>query len=387
VKIFKLKDVCKLVGGGTPSKANKHFYTGDIPWASVRDLRSRWVEDTELHITDFAVKESSTNVIPAGNVVIASRVGLGKVVQVRNDTAINQDLRALIPIDPNTLNVNFLYYWALSIAPKIVSAGKGATVQGVTLPFLENLEIPVPDMDIQVQIANNLDQAFLEIDELNGKTELKISLLNQLYDQELENLLRKNVNNWPITNIEDSCDFKNGKAHEQLVSKNGKYRLVTSKFVSSNGEQARLVTEALTPLEKGDVAFVLSDLPNGRALAKAFLVREEKDLTLNQRVLRVRSDKFDPTFLYLQINRHPYLLSFDNGESQTHLKLAQVLACPLLIPELSIQEAVSKRLIKLRHLIQETENSLKRKIALHEDLRISFLYDAFNRFTAKDKVA
>ena len=74
-----LGDVCNVVGGGTPSKDKAAFYSGDIPWATVRDLKQEVITSTEFKITKEAVKSSSTNIIPSGNVVIATRVGLGKV--------------------------------------------------------------------------------------------------------------------------------------------------------------------------------------------------------------------------------------------------------------------------------------------------------------------
>lgn len=164
IKLIKLVDLCKLVGGGTPSKANAKYYSGNIPWATVRDMRSRWLEDTEHKINEIAVRESSTNVIPSGNVVLASRVGLGKVIQLKHDTAINQDLRALIPKENSKIDSGYLYYWTLSITPEIISAGKGATVQGVTLPFLENLVVPLPSLEKQGEVVEKLDSAFAEID-------------------------------------------------------------------------------------------------------------------------------------------------------------------------------------------------------------------------------
>lgn len=387
MKLFKLGQVCKLVGGGTPSKSNLGFYNGDIPWATVRDLRSRWLKDTEHKINLSAVEQSSTNVIPAGNVVLASRVGLGKVVQLKRDTAINQDLRALVPRENSKIDSNYLYYWTLSISPQIISAGRGATVQGVTLPFLENLEIPVPSLEKQREIVKKLDFVFTDMDTLIKEAELNRNLLRQIYEQEIENIFYRNTNGWPSTTIEESCDFKNGKAHEQLVDPAGNYRLVTSKFVSSNGKLARRVTQALTPLVSGDVAFVLSDLPNGKALAKAYLVESEEDLTLNQRVLRVKSSKFIPKFLYLQVNRHPYLLSFDNGESQTHLKLAQALSCPLLIPVLNVQKQTAERLIELRSEVEHSEKVLDQKVLLLSALRQSFLFQAFDHTEPAEAVA
>jgi len=192
IKLMKLADLCKLVGGGTPSKANSGYYLGKIPWATVRDMRSRWLETTEHKINEIAVRESSTNIIPSGTVVLASRVGLGKVIQLKQDTAINQDLRALVPRDNSKIDSDYLYYWTLSITPEIISAGKGATVQGVTLPFLENLVVPLPTLDKQREIVENLDSAFSEIEALRHRSKRKMkyatairdSLLSHAFTQE-----------------------------------------------------------------------------------------------------------------------------------------------------------------------------------------------------------
>jgi type I restriction enzyme S subunit len=96
------------------------------------------------HGTKEAVKGSSTNIIPKGNVVIATRVGLGKVCLLCSDTAINQDLRGIIPKRPSTLSVGYLFQWLKSIAHIIEKEGTGATVQGVKLPFIKSLPMPVP---------------------------------------------------------------------------------------------------------------------------------------------------------------------------------------------------------------------------------------------------
>lgn len=76
--VKKLGEICNIIGGGTPSKSNASFYTGSILWATVRDMKNKVILDTEYKITQVAVKKSSTNIIPKNNVVIATRVGLGK---------------------------------------------------------------------------------------------------------------------------------------------------------------------------------------------------------------------------------------------------------------------------------------------------------------------
>ena len=139
---MKLGSVCRIIGGGTPSKKNKNYYIGNIPWASVRDMNTPILSYTEFRISEEAVRESATNVIPAGEVVISTHVGLGKVCILAQDTAINQDLKAVIPIVE--VDRRYLYHWFVSQAPKLISAGKGATVKGVTVKFVLDLDIHIP---------------------------------------------------------------------------------------------------------------------------------------------------------------------------------------------------------------------------------------------------
>jgi type I restriction enzyme S subunit len=188
-----LGEVCNVIGGGTPSKANSKFYDGDIYWATVRDMKGEVIKDTEHKITKDAVKNSSTNIIPKGNVIIATRVGLGRVCLIQHDTAINQDLRGVVPINSNKLSVDFLYRWFKSIAHKIVEEGTGATVQGVKLPFIKSLVIYVPPINEQNKIIAKLDALSAETRKLeaiytqkiNDLEELKKSVLKKAFSGEL----------------------------------------------------------------------------------------------------------------------------------------------------------------------------------------------------------
>ena len=175
-----LGDVCEIIGGGTPSKKKEEFYNGDILWATVRDMKSDLIKETEHKITKDAVKNSSTNIIPKENVIIATRVGLGKVCLIENDTAINQDLKGIVPINPKKLSVDFLYRWFKSIAHKIVDEGTGATVQGVKLPFIKSLTIYIPSLKTQQAIVLKLDTLSTETKKLETVYQKKIDNLEEL---------------------------------------------------------------------------------------------------------------------------------------------------------------------------------------------------------------
>ncbi|CAC9611349.1 Type I restriction-modification system, specificity subunit S [uncultured Gammaproteobacteria bacterium] len=188
-----LGEVCKIIGGGTPSKKKEEFYNGDILWATVRDMKVDLIEKTEHQITNDAVKNSSTNIIPKENVVIATRVGLGKVCLIKNDTAINQDLKGVIPLNNKKLLICFLFRWFQSISNKIINEGTGATVQGVKLTFINSLNISFPSIQKQKQITQQLDQLQTQVKKLEiiyqqkitDLSELKKSILQKAFNGEL----------------------------------------------------------------------------------------------------------------------------------------------------------------------------------------------------------
>ena len=76
--------------------------------------------------------------------------------------------------------------------------------------------------------------------------------------------------NLEIKKLGDVCDFYNGKAHEKSISDSGKIKVVNSKFVSSEGVKYKLTEQVIFPLFTGDICLVMSDVPNGKTLAKCF---------------------------------------------------------------------------------------------------------------------
>jgi len=144
----KLGDVGDWVGGGTPSMSNREFWKGDIPWVSPKDLIADEISDSQDHINDVAIRESSTRLVPTGSILIAARTGILRhtlpVVIARRSVAINQDLKALIP---NTRFVpefvaSYLRYKAASIRRECVK--QGTTVESIDMPVFKAYVIPLP---------------------------------------------------------------------------------------------------------------------------------------------------------------------------------------------------------------------------------------------------
>lgn len=156
--MVKLGDVCELIGGGTPSKADPGFWTnGTIKWISAKHINEDHKVIGYERITEQAVRESSTVMIPAGAVVFVTRVSVGKLTLLNESFAINQDLTGIVTRDPDRLIPSFCFAVLKHLAPVIVSAAQGLGVKGVTREYMATLVIPLPPLDVQRQIVAELD--------------------------------------------------------------------------------------------------------------------------------------------------------------------------------------------------------------------------------------
>ncbi|MFA0493007.1 restriction endonuclease subunit S [Vibrio sp. 10N.222.54.B11] len=154
-----LSSLVNIKGGGTPSKAKSEYWNGSIPWASVKDFKSTDLNGASDYITQEGIDNSATSLIPCGNLIVPTRMALGKVAVNSVDIAINQDLKALIIKDESVVDIEYLFRCIQSKSEEIIRQGKGATVKGITVDVLKNLQIPLPPLETQKQIAAVLEKA------------------------------------------------------------------------------------------------------------------------------------------------------------------------------------------------------------------------------------
>jgi len=278
------------------------------------------------------------------------------------------------------LDKNFLFHWLLSdkTANKINATCTGARMPRANMNAVLEFKIPIPPLAEQQRIVAILDKAFAAIATAKGYAERNLQNSKELFQSYLHNVFANKGEGWEEKKLGDVCEIRNGQAHEQHIIEDGKYILINSKFISSNAEKYKRTNDALSPLYKGDIVFVMSDVPNGKALAKCFLVDKDDTYTLNQRICVIRSKQFDKMFLYYQLDRHKYLLSFNNGENQTNLRKNNILKCPLFIPSVKEQQTIVAKLDALSEQTKKLESIYRLKIADLEELKKSILWKAFD---------
>lgn len=290
---------------------------------------------------------------------------------------INGNAMVVKAID-NSMDQRFLEY-ALKGGIDLSNAITGAAQPQITRQSLSQVKISYPkSLTEQRRIVAILDEAFAAIDKAKANTEQNLRNARELFESYLQGVFEKRSNNWDKKLLSQVCKFRNGAAHEQHIDDNGKYILINSKFISTDGKKFKRTNSLLAPLSVNDIAFVMSDVPNGKALGKCFLVRDNGIYTLNQRIGAIQSEVLIPEFLVYQLNRNKHFLSFDNGENQTNLRKDDILKCPLWLPPRDEQQAIVFQLDKLRFETQKLELLYTKKLEDLEELKKSVLQKAFS---------
>jgi len=159
-----LKSLCQIKHGGTPSKANSAYWQGEIPWVSPKDMKLSVLFDAADHITDAAIDNSATSLVPVNSILVVVRSGILAhtlpVAQVGRPLAFNQDIKALIP-NSEKIDPDFLFWFVRSQQSRVLSQGvkKGATVHSLQSGFIENLQVPLLARTEQRRIVELLSRA------------------------------------------------------------------------------------------------------------------------------------------------------------------------------------------------------------------------------------
>lgn len=289
--------------------------------------------------------------------------------------------------DFDILGVRYLYHLLLSLQNEIQSLCTFDGIPALNASNLKNLLIPIPcpdnpkkSLEIQAEIVRILDAMTAHTAELTAE----LTARKKQYNYYRDKLLSFEDGEVEWKTLGEIADFHNAKPHEKLVSEEGDVALLTAGFISTDGRSARFVKskDVLTPAFKNDIAMVMSDLPNGRALAKTFFVEEDGRYAANQRVclLRVKNtNQYSHKFLHYVMNRNKQLLAYDSGYDQTHLKKEWIVNVKVPVPDLERQNKIVAILDKFNDLTNSISEGLPREIELRQkqyayyrDLLLSF---------------
>ena len=156
----KLGEICAFQSGGTPSKNKPEYFGGEIPWISTTALNGGKINEADAvaWITPKAIRESAAKIVPANSIMIGTRVGIGKVAINTVEMSTSQDVISLINIDEDKWYKPYLCKLLLSKKDYFNSQARGATIKGIKIDVVANIDVPEIDYATQRKVAATLNK-------------------------------------------------------------------------------------------------------------------------------------------------------------------------------------------------------------------------------------
>lgn len=375
-KLDKIGNICQVISGGTPSRNVLEYFGGDIAWFTPTEIPKNKIEEvilSEENITELGLKKSSAKVLPKGTVLLTSRATIGMIAIAGKEITTNQGFANFICND-KVLNNWYLAYWLNSKVGLIKSLSSGTTFKEISKTTIRNLQIPLPPLEEQKQIADlfqSIETAMEQVDvqEKNLKA-LQKSLMNGLLSKEpmFGNLLN-NKNCSPTTFGEIAeCDKKYPE-HEKEVE-----RFVGLEWIEADNFQLQgfgLIANGTTfskRFAKGDVLF-----GKRRAYLKKVAVADFDGICSGDiLVIRAKAKKTLQGLLPYYISADAFIqhaVSTSAGSLSPRTKWKDLAELEVSIPDLKTQE----KILEVLQQLDNTVNQLKHQKTTLKNLKQKLL--------------
>lgn len=235
LKKYKLGDVADIVNGATPSTHNSENYDGSIIWITPKDLsgqKQKIIRRGQRNISEIGFNNCSAQMIPPYNILMSSRAPIGLLAINENECCTNQGFKNLV-LDKSICDTDYMYYYLQFHMKEIEALGSGTTFKEISKSALQGIEIRLPNLEKQRDIAKCLSDLDRKI-ELNKQINDNLeAMARQLYDYWFvqfdfpnkegkpykssggamvynERLKREVPIGWEVENLIDFAEIKNG---------------------------------------------------------------------------------------------------------------------------------------------------------------------------------
>lgn len=176
--LIELKNVCFIIGGGTPDTQKFEFWNGNIQWFTPTEIKSNSVFKSERTISELGLKNSSAKILPQGSILLTTRATIGEVAIAQEECTTNQGFQSLI-VKENCNNI-FLFHWIKENKFELIKRANGSTFPEISKSEIELIKISLPCLNEQNKIANFLSSIQEKIEtekEILEKLELQKKFL------------------------------------------------------------------------------------------------------------------------------------------------------------------------------------------------------------------
>jgi type I restriction enzyme S subunit len=375
-----LAELGDLKGGGTPSRRIPEYFQGNIPWITGADVTDFYVREARGFITDQAVANSATNLLPAKTVLVVTRTGVGKIGVAAMPLCISQDLTGIVCNE--TVIPEYLAHCLRAGSSLLASAAQGSTIFGITREFLKRVRIPVPPLPEQERIVKLLDEAD-GLRKLRAHADRRMGDLVPALFHEFFSSPSPSRNGWPLIGLRETVKFVGGgtpsRARPEFFE--GTIPWATSKDVKSeylSDTQEHVTDEAVANsatnlVPAGSVLVVvkskilLHSLPVAIITVPMCFGQDLKGLICGNKVV----SEFIAAALRSQRDT---ILAQARGANTEGLTLEILREVKFPLPPLALQQEFASRVAEIRTM-QADQAASRRRL---DDLFQSMLHRAFN---------
>ena len=179
-EVRRLKSLCKLVNGATPSTNQPSYWNGDIQWITPQDLGNlagKYITESERRITAAGYRSCGTALAPAGSIAISTRAPIGHIAVLASDACVNQGCRLLVPGD--RCDSDYLYYQLTTVRNELEAQGQGSTFTELSRDKLAAFQVAAPPKDEQAAIVEYVDRATAGIDAAMARARRQMELVEE----------------------------------------------------------------------------------------------------------------------------------------------------------------------------------------------------------------
>ena len=363
-------EIIDLIGGGTPKTSVADYWNGEIPWLSVKDFNNdnRYVYNTEKHISDLGLNNSSTKLLQRDDIIISARGTVGEIAMIPYPMAFNQScygIRAKAGTDKA-----FLYYLLKYKIADLKRMTHGSVFDTITRDTFANLIVSLPPYEIQHRIASVL----MLIDD---KIECNSRINDNLYAQAKAIFAQRFIgietipDGWKKGNLLDIANYLNGLAMQKFRPRDDEVGLPVLKIKELRQGSCDVSSELCSPSIKpeyivhdGDVIFSWS----GSLLVDIWC---GGTCGLNQHLFKVTSETYDQWFYYLWTAHHLerfIAIAADKATTMGHIKRGELEKAEVLIPSEKDYKEISSLMNPLFNLIIANRIEARKLAELRDEL-------------------
>lgn len=179
-----LNELALVQSGGTPSRGNKAYWNGNIPWIKISDIKDLYVDEATEYITEEGLANSAARLFPKGTILFTIFATIGRIGILNIEATTNQAIAGITP--SNLINHKYLTYSLIDLSNSLQEQGKGVAQKNINQAILKSTLIPLPPLAEQNRIVAKLDALFAQLETI--KTSMaKVPLLLKDFRQQVLN--------------------------------------------------------------------------------------------------------------------------------------------------------------------------------------------------------